>query len=94
MKTTVVGVTIPVGRKALVVTNNVRYDNKGNWLGHEVIEVEQTFDRAEAERLQQILGCVECGGIGEHKSYFVKTGQCGGGSVEGYTKRCTRAPKV
>ncbi len=83
-------VKIPTGRKALVVTHDVRYDQWGNWLGYEVIEVEHTFSDKEADKLRQFLGCPECGGIGEHKSYFVQTGQCPAGSVEGYTKQCSR----
>ena len=87
---TMIEVAVPVGRKALIVTREVRYDEKGEWIGYEVVEVENTFTRKEAERLQQVLGCPECGGIGTHKSYFVSTGQHPCGSVEGYTKKCSR----
>lgn len=90
MSTKMVSVSIPTGRKALVTTDRVIYDEKGNWLGREVIEVEKAFTAAEVERLQQILGCPECGGIGKHMSYFVRTGQDGSGTVEGYSKQCSR----
>lgn len=92
MATKAISVDVPVGRSAWIATDNVRYDEKGNWLGREVVQVEHTFSREEAQRLQKILGCPECGGggIGEHHSYFVKTGQDGFGSVDGYTKQCTR----
>lgn len=92
-QTTTISVEIPTGRKALVLTHNIRYDEKGNWLGYEVIEVEKTFNGAEAERLKQVLGCPECGGIGKHQSYWVRTGQDGFGTVEGYTRQCSRAGK-
>ena len=85
-----IAVKIPVRRPAYVQTSEVRYDAKGCWLGREVILFQETFSKEEAERLQQIFGCPECGGIGEHKSYFVQTGQHPAGSVEGYTKQCSR----
>jgi hypothetical protein len=84
-----IAVKIPVGRPAYIQTSEVRYDAKGCCLGREVILVQETFSTEEAKSLQQILGCPECGGIGEHKSYFVQTGQNPAGSVEGYTKQCS-----
>ena len=86
-----VTVQLPKGRPAYISTDQIRYDERGNWLGREVILVEKTFSKGEAETLQRFLGCLECGGIGEHRSYFVKTGQDGFGTVNGYTKQCTRA---
>ena len=91
MTTRTIEVKLPVGRPAYITTDGVRYDAKGNWLGREVIYINETFSREEAEILRQFQGCPECGGIGEHKSYFVKTGQHPAGSVEGYTKSCTRS---
>src|SRR5208282_5569298 len=72
MATRTVEVKLPVGRPAyVVVTDKVRYDAKGNWLGHEAVLIEETFSEDEARVLRQYQGCPECGGIGEHKSYFV-----------------------
>jgi len=89
-----IAVDIPAGRKALIVTDIVRYDEKGNLLGREVIEVEKTYSAAEVQRLRQILGCPECGGIGTHTSYFVRTGQNGFGDVEGYSQKCSGTYKL
>jgi hypothetical protein len=86
----IIEIAIPIGRPAYISTDEARYDAKGNWLGREVKLIEQTFSREEAARLRRYQGCLECGGIGEHKSYFVETSQHPGGTVEGYTKQCSK----
>ncbi len=74
--------------KRLVTTNTTVYDQFGEWLGKEVIEVDG-FTELE---LKSNPSCYECGAYnGAHRDYFIKTGQCNAGSVEGYYKKCSRS---
>ena len=65
----------------------VRQDEKGRWLGHEVVEKEAfTYEELNPVR------CSECGlANGAHGEYLIKTGQHPAGSVEGYYKKCSKA---
>ena len=71
--------------KHLITTYKVIYDQTGGWLGREVIEV----DGFTAGELKSQPYCPECGAYnGSHREYFVKTGQDGGGGVDGYYRKC------
>lgn len=73
--------------KRLVTTSNWLYDSTGKPLGREVVEIEAF---TEQELKQNGNQCSECGGFGGvHREYFVKTGQDGFGSVDGYYRRCS-----
>jgi hypothetical protein len=72
-----------------VNSENMLYNAKGEVVGYKVIEME-AFTKEELASSQ----CTECGGPnGYHREYFIKTGQCGAGSVEGYYKMCSRKGK-
>lgn len=76
--------------KRLVMPSGARwlYDAKGECLGKEVLEVE-AFTEEELQTTGTM--CSECGKPnGYHGEYFVKTGQCGAGSVEGHYQRCSK----
>jgi len=72
----------------LVATRKGMYDAKGHSIGYQIIEVPEAYTYEEAQKRSKEIGCPECGGIGEHNWYFVRTGQNGAGSVEGYSKQC------
>ena len=78
-----------VARDLWTVNNSTKlYDYKGEFIGHMVVEME-AFTAEELKATN--TACEECGTFGgEHKEYFVKTGQCGAGSVEGYYRKCSR----
>lgn len=67
--------------------SNKLYDYKGEFIGFVVREME-SFTAEELKATNS--ACKECGAFGgEHREYFLKTGQCGAGSVEGYYKKCS-----
>lgn len=71
--------------KRLILTGKAIFDNKGKWLGREVIEVDG-FTSEEVKKLDNY--CKVCTGAnGVHKEVWVITGQ-GGGNVDGYYTQC------
>jgi len=64
------------------------YNYLGNMIGYEVQEVD---GYTEKELRDTGALCSECGKAnGNHGDYFIKTGQDGLGSVDGYYKDCGR----
>lgn len=75
--------------KRLIATNKSLYDNTGTYLGKEVIEVD-----AYTEEELRPHQCSECGAAGgAHREHFIKTGQCGAGSVEGRYQQCSKGKR-
>jgi len=76
--------------KRLILPSGAKwlYNVKGERLGREVIEAD-AFTEAELRTTRTL--CSECGKAnGYHGEYFVKTGQCNAGSVEGHYQKCSK----
>lgn len=74
--------------KKLVNTFTHIYDKTGKHLGYEVVEVDG-YTEQDLKNDPQGFFCGECGAFnGGHREYFVKTGQCNAGSVEGHYNKC------